>query len=411
MAAVHFLDVTNRDGVQTARINLSKLGKTMVNLYLSKLGVAQSELGFPFLFHEVPYVRANLALAKAGAFGDLRLSGWARAVVADVERSMPLGLEHMNLSISTSDQMIRHKFRGRLDRAAVLREMTAATRAAKAAGALTVGVNAEDASRTDDAYLLEFAQAAKEAGADRVRYCDTIGGETPHHIRERFAWLASSAGLPLETHCHNDLGMAVANSLGGALGALDAGQDVWINTCVNGIGERAGNADLLSTALALRHGFGVAGRIEVADTLDLTWARRFALWASDALGQPLPLNQPGVGRNAFAHESGIHADGALKDRHNYELYDDDLLGPFPHDWHAREGRVVLTGEYGGKAGLRHVLDGLGIEVAPADEDLLFQLVQLSNAATGHPLTDDELRLLASYPHELALLYPGHLGVA
>src|SRR6266545_4604436 len=322
MPAVHFLDVTNRDGVQTARVNLSKFGKTMVNLYLSRLGVSQSELGFPFLFHEMPYVRANLALAKAGAFGDLRLSGWARAVVEDVERSMPLGLEHMNLSISTSDQMIRHKFRGRLDRAAILREMTAATRAAKAAGAVSVGVNAEDASRTDDGYLLEFAQAAKEAGADRVRYCDTIGGDTPPRIRERFARLATAVGLPLETHCHNDLGLAVANSLAGALGTLDAGQDVWVNTCVNGIGERAGNADLLSTALALRYGFGVADRVEIADALDLTWARRFGLWASYAFGQPLPVNQPGVGRNAFAHESGIHADGALKDRHNYELYDD-----------------------------------------------------------------------------------------
>ncbi len=408
MPAVHFLDVTNRDGVQTARINLSKFGKTMVNFYLGRLGVAQSELGFPFLFHEVPYVRANLALAKAGAFGSLRLSGWARAVVADVERSVPLGLEHMNLSISTSDQMIRHKFVGRLDRAAVLREMTAATRAAKAAGVVSVGVNAEDASRTDDGYLLEFAQAAKEAGADRVRYCDTIGGDTPPRIRERFSRLASTAQLPLETHCHNDLGMAVANSLAGALGTLDAGHDVWVNTCLNGTGERAGNADLLSTVLAFQHGFGVAERIEVADAIDLTWARRSGLWASYAFGQPLPLNQPGVGRNAFAHESGIHADGALKDRHNYELYDDEALGPFPHDWHAREGRVVLTGEYGGKAGFRHVLDGLGIEVAPADEDLVFGLVQLSNAATGRPLTDDELRLLAAYPHELALLYPGQL---
>ncbi len=408
MPAVHFLDVTNRDGVQTARINLSKFGKTMVNFYLGRLGVAQSELGFPFLFHEVPYVRANLALAKAGAFGSLRLSGWARAVVADVERSVPLGLEHMNLSISTSDQMIRHKFVGRLDRAAVLREMTAATRAAKAAGVVSVGVNAEDASRTDDGYLLEFAQAAKEAGADRVRYCDTIGGDTPPRIRERFSRLASTAQLPLETHCHNDLGMAVANSLAGALGTLDAGHDVWVNTCLNGTGERAGNADLLSTVLTFQHGFGVAERIEVADAIDLTWARRSGLWASYAFGQPLPLNQPGVGRNAFAHESGIHADGALKDRHNYELYDDEALGPFPHDWHAREGRVVLTGEYGGKAGFRHVLDGLGIEVAPADEDLVFGLVQLSNAATGRPLTDDELRLLAAYPHELALLYPGQL---
>jgi isopropylmalate/homocitrate/citramalate synthase len=326
-----------------------------------------------------------------------------------VERSLPLDLEHMNLSISTSDQMIRHKFRGSLDRAAVLREMTAATRAAKAGGVVTVGVNAEDASRTDDGYLLEFAIAAREAGADRVRYCDTIGGDTPPRIRERFARLASAAHLPLETHCHNDLGMAVANSLGGALGALDAGQDVWVNTCINGIGERAGNADLLSTVLAFRHGFGVAGRAEVGDVLDLSWARRLALWASYAFGQPLPVNQPGVGRNAFAHESGIHADGALKDRHNYELYDDAALGPFPHDWHAREGRVVLTGEYGGKAGFRHVLDGLGIELAPADEDLVFKLAQLSNAATGRPLTDDELRLLAAHPHELALLYPGQLG--
>ena len=409
MPRIHFLDVTNRDGVQTARINLSKFGKTMVNFYLGKLGVAQSEAGFPFLFHEVPYIRANLALAKAGAFGDLRLSGWTRAVVDDVEASLPLGLEHLNLSISTSDQMIRSKFRGRLDRAAVIEQMVAATRAAKQAGVVTVGVNAEDGSRTDDAYLTEFAVAAREAGADRVRYCDTIGGDTPARIRERFASLAATVGLPVETHCHNDLGMAVANSVAGALGDLDAGQDAWVNTCVNGVGERAGNADLLACILAFRHGLGVAGRVELGDELDLAWARRFGLWAAYAMGQPLPLGQPGVGGNAFAHESGIHADGALKDRHNYELYDDQTLGPFSHDWWTREGRVVLTGEYGGRAGFRHVLDGLGLAVAAGDEDLVFRLVQLTNAATGRPLTDDELRLLATWPHELALLYPGYLS--
>jgi isopropylmalate/homocitrate/citramalate synthase len=408
MPRIHLLDVTNRDGVQTARVNLSKFGKTMVNFYLGRLGVAQSEAGFPFLFHEAPYLRANLALAKAGALGDLRISGWARAVPGDVEASLPLGLEHLNLSISTSDQMIRNKLRGKLDRTAVLEQMAAATRTAKAAGVVTVGVNAEDGSRTDDNYLAEFAIAAREAGADRVRYCDTIGGDTPWRIRERFASLAATVGIPVETHCHNDLGMAVANSVAGALGDLDAGQDAWVNTCVNGIGERAGNADLLSCILAFRHGLGVADRVEL-DALDLTWARRFALWAAGALGQPLPLGQPGVGANAFAHESGIHADGALKDRHNYELYDDEILGPFPHDWSARQGRVVLTGEYGGKAGFRHVLDGLGIELAPGDQDLVFKLVQLTNAATGRPLTDDELRLLASWPHELSLLYPGQLS--
>src|ERR1700758_3518552 len=150
MPTIHFLDVTNRDGVQTARTGLSKFGKVMVNFYLGRLGVAQSEIGFPFLFHEVPYVRACLALAEAGAFGGLRLSGWCRAVPAAVRA-------------------------GRVQ---------------------TVGVNAEDGSRTDDGYLLEFALAAKEAGASRVRYCDTIGGDSPGRIRERFAKLPSGMRLP-----------------------------------------------------------------------------------------------------------------------------------------------------------------------------------------------------------------------
>jgi len=150
--------------------------------------------------------------------------------------------------------------------------------------------------------------------------------------------------------------------------------------------------------------------VSVGDRLDLSWARRFGLWAAYAFGQPLPPAWPGVGRNAFAHESGIHADGALKDRGNYELYDDSVLGPFPSDWFAREGRVVLTGEYGGKAGFRHVLDGLGIAVADGEDDLVFSLVQLCASATGKPLTDDELRLIAGYPRQLALLFPGQLLV-
>ena len=217
MPTIHFLDVTNRDGVQTARTGLSKFGKVMVNFYLGRLGVAQSEIGFPFLFHEVPYVRACLALAEAGAFGDLRLSGWCRAVPADVEAAVAVqadgvSLRHYNLSISTSDQMIAHKFRGKLDRAAIIEEMTASVAVARQAGAHSIGVNAEDGSRTDDGYLLEFALAAKEAGASRVRYCDTIGGDSPGRIRERFAKLASAIGIPVETHCHNDLGMAVAEA-------------------------------------------------------------------------------------------------------------------------------------------------------------------------------------------------------
>ena len=241
--------------------------------------------------------------------------------------------------------------------------MTAAVAAARDGGAQTIGVNAEDGvphRRRVPAGVRARGQGGRSRPASGT--ATRSAATRPERIRERFAKLASAVGMPVETHCHNDLGMAVANSLSGALGDLDAGQDAWVNTCVNGIGERAGNADLLSSILAFRYGFGAAGQATIGDPVDLSWARRFSLWASYAFGQPLPQGQPGVGRNAFAHESGIHADGALKDRQNYELYDDEALGPFPADWHAAEGRVVLTGEYGGRAGFRHVMDGLGIEV-------------------------------------------------
>src|ERR1700748_909429 len=106
MPQIHFLDVTNRDGVQTARTGLSKFGKTMINFYLARLGVAQSEIGFPYLFHEVPYVRASVALAEAGALGQLRLSGWCRAIPADVTTSVPLRPRASHPSISTPEQII-----------------------------------------------------------------------------------------------------------------------------------------------------------------------------------------------------------------------------------------------------------------------------------------------------------------
>src|SRR5260370_28912585 len=126
MPSIHFLDVTNRDGVQTARTGLSKFGKVMVNYYLGRLGVAQSEIGFPFLFHEVPYVRACLALAEAGAFRGLRLSGWCRGVPADLGAAVAVragagggaGLPHHNLPVSASGPTIAHKFRGQPGRSA-----------------------------------------------------------------------------------------------------------------------------------------------------------------------------------------------------------------------------------------------------------------------------------------------------
>jgi len=397
---VYFVDVTNRDAVQASRIKLSKLQKTMVNMYLAEMGIHQSEFAFPAVKIEQNYVRANLELKEMGAMGSLVLEGWCRAIVPDVAEAVTTGVKDLNLSISTSDQMITHKFRGKLDREAVIREMVAAVTYAKDQGVRTVGVNAEDASRTDLGYLIEFAQAAKEAGADRFRYCDTLGYETPAIIYQRVQTLAEQVGMPIELHCHNDLGMAVANSIAGAQGAIDGGVDAYINTSVNGLGERAGQADLLSCILALKFARGMED-IEIGDPIDLKVSGKLANYVSYAFGIPIPINQPGVGANAFAHEAGIHADGALKDRRNYELYDYELLGldleaPPPR------GRIITTGEYGGLAGFEYVYKRLGITFASREEaERILNLVRYANAHNQLPLTDDELRFISRYPQQVA----------
>ena len=399
MPNIYFLDVTNRDTVQASRINLSKLQKTMVNIYLSEMGIHQSEFAFPYVKSEQNYVKANLELKEVGAMGSLILEGWCRAIVPDVTKAMDTGVKDLNISISTSDQMILHKFRGKLNREGVIQEMVAAATYARERGVRTLGVNAEDASRTDLGYLIEFAQAAKEAGADRLRYCDTLGYDTPATIYQRVRTLAEQVEIPIELHCHNDLGMAVANSVAGAQGALDGGVDAYINTSVNGIGERAGQADLLSCILALKFSRGMED-YHISDPLNLRVSAKLANYVSYAFGVPIPINQPGVGANAFAHEAGIHADGALKDRRNYELYDYELLG-LDLEATPPRGRVITTGEYGGLAGFKHVYDNLGITFS--DDKLAEQILDLVRYASAHnqlPFTDDELRFIATYPQQV-----------
>lgn len=398
-AKVYLIDVTNRDGVQTSRILLPKLAKTMINLYLDEMGVFQSEIGFPTLKHEVNYINANLELEKAGAFKRIRLEGWCRAITEDVELAFSNcpDMKHINLSVSTSRIMIRSKFQGKKRWTDVLKDMTESVKLAKQLGAKTVGINAEDSSRTDLQRLIEFANAGKEAGADRMRYCDTLGADDPVTIRARIEALGRAVRLPIEMHCHNDLGMAEAVSLAGALGAVDAGVDCFINTTINGYGERCGNCDLVSTVLALKFSRGLARSMQCDRTINPDRSWKIARYASYAFGLPIPINQPGVGANAFAHESGIHADGALKDRRNYELYEPEDVGRGEPELF-ETGRIITTGEYGGIKGFRHVYDKLGIHFHDDREARsVFNLVQYANLHTQKALTDDELRLLARYP--------------
>jgi homocitrate synthase NifV len=262
-----------------------------------------------------------------------------------------------------------------------------------------VGVNAEDASRTDDKFLIEFALTAKECGADRIRYCDTLGYDDPFTIYERVYNLAREVQIPIELHCHNDLGMAVACSVAGAKAAIDAGVDAYINTTINGMGERAGNADLVSIILALRKSSGFKELNLLDERVNLSKAWKIAKYVSYAFGVPIPVNQVGVGDNAFAHESGIHADGALKDRRNYELYDFEELGRGEPEI-VETGRKITTGEYGGIKGFRNVYEKLEIEFKDEKEAYkILELVRYANVHTQKPLTDDELRFIARYPEQ------------
>ncbi len=398
MPKIYLVDVTNRDGVQTSRICLSKLQKTIINMYLDQFGVTQSEFGFPFTKHEINYLNANLELAQRKALKQIRLSGWIRAIPEDVEitfKNVPK-IQYLNLSISTSEQMIRHKFQGKLDYASILKTMVKAVKLAKKMGAQSLGVNAEDASRTDMQYLIDFSLAAKEAGADRIRYCDTLGYEAPFSIYDRIKTLAENVKLDIEIHCHNDLGLAVANSIAGAKAAVDSGVNAFINTCVNGVGERAGNADLVSIVLAFQYAQGLENKYLLSNVkLDLAW--QMCKYASYALDIPIPINQPGIGANAFAHESGIHADGALKNRRNYELYDYEALGRGEPEI-IDTGRQITVGEYSGIKGFCNVYDKLSIKFKnSADATKILELVRYANVHNQKPLVEEELRFIAEYP--------------
>ncbi len=399
MCKIHFTDVTNRDGVQTSRLGLAKLQKTMINLMLDEMGITQSEFGFPTTKHEINYLNGNLELVERGAIKTTKLSGWMRAVSSDVEDSfnnVPK-LKYVNLSQSTSEQMTNGKYQGKKTLDDILKMTCEAVECAVSKGAKIIGVNAEDASRSDIEFLIKYANEAKKCGAHRFRYCDTLGFEDPQTTYERIYKIAHDTQMPIELHFHNDLGMAVGCSVMGAKAAIDAGVDAYINTAINGMGERAGNADLVSCLLAVLKSAGFKGKYKIDDNIDLSKAWQLAKYTAYAFGVPIPKNQPAVGDNAFAHESGIHADGALKDRRNYELYDFEELGRGEPEI-IETGRMITTGEYGGIKGFRNVYNNLEIEFKDEHEARnILELVRYANVHTQQPLTTSELKFIYYYP--------------
>lgn len=396
---IQIIDVTNRDGVQAALSGVSKLSRTMINIYLDEMGIYQSELGFPILNHEKNYINANLELISRGVIKRLRLQGWCRATEEDIAQAFENcpNLKHINLSVPTSDIMIQGKFQGRKQWVNLLDNTIASLKKARLLGAETVGMGASDASRTDINRLVDFASAMQENGAARFRYSDTLGLESPFSIAEKVAVITEKIQIPIEFHCHNDLGMAAAVSAAGAFTVVSSGAHAFINTTINGYGERAGNCDLVSTLLAFRHCPDLRQKAFSDNSIDLTISWKLAKYTARAFGLPIPVNQPGVGANVFAHASGIHADAMLKDRKNYELYYPEDLGRGKSET-TETGRLITTGPYGGVKGLRYVYENLGITLQNDREARhILELVQFATLHNQKQLTDDELRFIAGYP--------------
>jgi homocitrate synthase NifV len=301
-------DTTLRDGEQTAGVVFSNEEKVQIARMLDEIGVHQIEAGIPAMGgDEMEAIKSIIALGLKSS-----VITWNRPVISDIDCSLECGTKAVALSISASDIHIQYKLRQ--SREWVLQSIKKATKYAKSHD-LYVSANAEDASRADPDFLIQFAQVARDAGADRLRFCDTVGVLEPFRTYEAICRLIEESGIDIEMHTHNDFGMATANALAG----IRAGAK-WVNTTVNGLGERAGNASLAEVVMALKH-------IEKVDAgIDTTRLRELSLYVAEASMRPLPVSQAIIGDNIFAHESGIHADGVLKHPPTYEAFSPEEVG-------------------------------------------------------------------------------------
>jgi homocitrate synthase NifV len=309
MLVIH--DTTLRDGEQAAGVAFTPAEKFAIAEALVAAGVGEIEAGIPAMGGEE--CEAIRAMRTLGA----RLTGWGRMTGVDLAACKGLPLARVNLSIPASRQQLAKKLGKDGDWAfAQIRRWVPEARAL--GFAVTVGM--EDASRAETDFLCQIADVAAEAGADRLRYADTLGLLDPFSTFERMGALRAATDLDLEMHAHDDLGLATANTLA----AIRAGA-THASTTVSGLGERAGNAALEEIALALKTLAGDAG------ALRLERLPALAQLVAAAAGRALDPQQPGVGAGVFRHEAGIHVDGLLKDPANYQVVDPAWLGRH-HEW-------------------------------------------------------------------------------
>jgi len=331
---VKFLDTTLRDGEQTPGVSLVPESKLRIAQRLDELGVDFIEAGFAAISQGE--MKAVSLIAKQGL--KAKVSSAARGTRNDIDAVLKSGASTISMIVPTSDLHIECKLHK--TREQILQTTDECVRYAKVHG-LIVEFLAEDATRSDFDYLNKVFLKAIDAGADRVVVCDTVGILTPERSAEFFSKLKNNIKVPIGVHCHNDFGMAVANSVA----ALGAGAEE-VHATINGLGERAGNASLEEIVVTLKSLY----KLDVNIKTELLYST--SQLVSRLTGVHVQPNKAIVGENAFTHESGIHTQGMLSNPSTYEPIAPELVG---------SKRRIAAGKHSGSHAIRADLESMGLK--------------------------------------------------